>query len=118
MSDRERIAELELENKRLREYAYAVGKVLADGQDPDYLPANSGEAAKYLINAMLDDDLTDFVVSAVSVFEEDDDGRALATYDLYVQRAGAQTYQENLDACIARNTELEAMIHELRGTLQ
>lgn len=105
----ERIEELESANSSLRVYGEEVGKVLLDEIVETSINTMSVvEAATVLTRKAMDCGSDAFVVQVLSVFEQEGDGETTPQrYDCIIQKAGAQTFQENLEACKADNAKLK-----------
>ena len=103
-------AELKEEIATLRAYSEETGKVLLDEIDETSLNTLSVvEASTVLTRHMIDRAEDSFTVSVLVAFVADGDAEAEPQrYDLIIQKAGAQTFQENLDACKAENATLRA----------
>ena len=102
-------AELQEEIATLRTYCEETGKVLLDEIDDTSANTMSVvEAATVLTRHMINRE-DSFAVSSAMTFEAEGDAEAEPQrYDLIIQKAGAQTLQENLDACKAENATLRA----------
>jgi len=114
----ERIEELEAECATLRTYSEEAGKVLLDEINETSINTMSFVAAASVITQHLIEHEEDaFVVHELMAFAEDSEGETSPErYDLIVQKAGAQTFHENLKACKAANTKLKGENATLRAT--
>jgi len=112
---RTELAALRSENASLRIYGEEVGKVLLDEIDEtSFNDISVVEAATILTSYMIKSNEDSFAVHELTAFEEEVSGETVVQrYDLLIQKAGAQTYQENLDACKQDNAALRSENQEL-----